>query len=219
MSYDDLYTQTLTGDNVNFSNTVQSPADGYRAYANTVGSGLQRLISNDVYINSNLARLPGQSTTTYKISLDMNGLYDTDMWRCYSIDIPDTTDHVPTMKQINATATTLPLTLKIPHLPNGTKITAVTVRCFNISPSSLPATKASVSFRSRHPTSHDSSTYYITKQVDPSTTISDYQYPHLIALTTNVEVNNLYEYYVDLFGDSFGSGLAYMNVFITTAKI
>jgi hypothetical protein len=51
MGYDDLVTKILTGvDTPYFNLTTEGPLENYRAYAETMNRGLQKLINNDVYL-------------------------------------------------------------------------------------------------------------------------------------------------------------------------
>jgi hypothetical protein len=81
MAYDDLYTQTLTGANTNFSSTIQGPVDGYRAFADSVNNGLQRLISNDVYMKAGVDQLPAQTNSYTYLWANLGGaVYNNTVW-------------------------------------------------------------------------------------------------------------------------------------------
>jgi len=112
MAYDDLVFTTLTGLNSDFSSTASGARDGYRAYAATVNTGLQRLISNDVYMQHGLSRLPGQSQDLYRIYADIGSGLAASSWQ------PIATSTLPTSQRTTATNSySNPVWVKFPDVP------------------------------------------------------------------------------------------------------
>jgi hypothetical protein len=64
MSYDAVYTQTLVGVS-NYNATVEGPVDGYRAFADSVNTGLQQLINSIVYLKAQTDARDKYSLITY----------------------------------------------------------------------------------------------------------------------------------------------------------
>jgi len=88
MSYDEVKTQTLTGTSV-WTPSVQGPVDGYRAYAETVNTGFQTLINNDIYLSnrtSRISNLQGESDSLCTLYADIASCFgDNDVDNVYEI--------------------------------------------------------------------------------------------------------------------------------------